>query len=216
MEQQPTRPRPPRTNGMVERIDGRIADVLKAHRFDSREDMQQTLPRYVARHNHQLPQSALGRKTPVQAMKDDWRQNLPHLLHKRPYPPPVRGAGMSAARRRRCSSACRAEGRPLPATLAATRAAPRTDDSGMKSDTAALRSSPKRNQAPKPPKPPDFKKTVGNAGRHALAAVNACARSASRSAGASRPMCSRTTAPRALQSVTLRAARMSVHATRLS
>src|SRR6218665_1454592 len=87
------------------------------------------------------------------------------------------------------------------------------DDSGMKSDNTALRAAPQRNQASKPP---DFKKTVGNAVHHALAAVNACAWSASRSAGASRPMCSRTTAPRALQSVTLRAARILVHATRLS
>src|SRR6218665_3735317 len=29
-----------------------------------------TLPRYVALYNHQLPQSAPGRKTPVQAMKE--------------------------------------------------------------------------------------------------------------------------------------------------
>ncbi|ABM58865.1 hypothetical protein Veis_3134 [Verminephrobacter eiseniae EF01-2] len=38
-----TKPRTPRTNGMVERFNGRIADVLKTHRFDSREDMEQTL-----------------------------------------------------------------------------------------------------------------------------------------------------------------------------
>ncbi|ABM59838.1 transposase [Verminephrobacter eiseniae EF01-2] len=75
-----------------------MADVPKAHRFNGREDMQQTLPRYVARHDHPLPQSALGRKTPVQAMKDDWRQEHPPLLHERPYPPPVRGAGMGATR----------------------------------------------------------------------------------------------------------------------
>ncbi len=61
---------------MVERFNGRIADVLKTHRFNSREDMQQTLERYVALYNHQLPQSALGSKTRMQAMKQ-WHQERP-------------------------------------------------------------------------------------------------------------------------------------------
>lgn len=42
------KPRTPRTNGMVERFNGRIADVLKTHRFNSREDMEQTLLHCVA------------------------------------------------------------------------------------------------------------------------------------------------------------------------
>ena len=58
---------------MVERFNGRIADVLKTHRFNSREDMEQTLLRYVALYNHQLPQSALKSSTPIQAMKDWYR-----------------------------------------------------------------------------------------------------------------------------------------------
>jgi len=65
----------------------RIADVLKTHRFNSREDMEQTLLRYVALYNHQLPQSALGSKTPMQAMKE-WYQEHPDLFHKRPYDRP--------------------------------------------------------------------------------------------------------------------------------
>ena len=87
MEHRLTRPRTPRTNGMVERFNGRIADVLKTHRFNSREDMQQTLQRYVTLYNHQLPQSALKSKTPLQAMKE-WYQTHPHLFHKRPYDRP--------------------------------------------------------------------------------------------------------------------------------
>ena len=70
------RPRTPRTNGMVERFNGRIADVLKTHRFRSSEDLEQTLLRYVALYNHQLPQSALKSKTPMQAMKD-WAVSNP-------------------------------------------------------------------------------------------------------------------------------------------
>lgn len=43
-----TQPGTPRTNGMVERLNGRIADVLKTNRFDSAKDMAQTLTRYGA------------------------------------------------------------------------------------------------------------------------------------------------------------------------
>lgn len=67
---------------MVERFNGRIADVLKTHRFNSRDDMQQTLQRYVALYNQQLPQSALGSKTLMQAMKG-WYQECPDLFLKR-------------------------------------------------------------------------------------------------------------------------------------
>ena len=69
IEHRLTKPRTPKTNGMVERFNGRIADVLKTHHFVSGEDMAQTLTRYVALYNHQLPQLALKSKTPIQAMK---------------------------------------------------------------------------------------------------------------------------------------------------
>jgi len=87
IEHRLTKPRTPRTNGMVERFNGRIADVLKTHRFSSGEDLEQTLLRYVALYNHRLPQSALKSKTPMQAMKN-WYHEHPHLFHKRPYDRP--------------------------------------------------------------------------------------------------------------------------------
>ncbi len=87
IEHRLTKPRTPSTNGMVERFNGRIADVLKTHRFNSREDMEQTLQRYVVLYNHQLPQSTMGSKTPMQAMKQ-WNQERPDLFHKRPYDRP--------------------------------------------------------------------------------------------------------------------------------
>ena len=40
IEHRLTKPRTPRTNGMVERFNGRIADVLKTHRFSSGEDLE--------------------------------------------------------------------------------------------------------------------------------------------------------------------------------
>jgi hypothetical protein len=61
-----------------------LAFALKTHRFTSGEDLEQTLLRYVALYNHQLPQSALKSKTPMRAMKD-WYATHPHLFVKRPY-----------------------------------------------------------------------------------------------------------------------------------
>ena len=72
---------------MVERFNGRIADVLRSHRFQSGLDLEQTLLRYVVLYNHQLPQSALKSRTPIQAMKD-WYALHPDLFVKRPYDHP--------------------------------------------------------------------------------------------------------------------------------
>jgi hypothetical protein len=73
----------PQTNGMIERFNGRIADVRKAHRFNSQEDLTQTLYRYVYLYNHELPQSALHSRTPVQTMRD-WCDQKPGLFNKKP------------------------------------------------------------------------------------------------------------------------------------
>ena len=72
---------------MVERFNGRISEVLKTNHFNSALDLEQTLLRYVALYNHQLPQSALGSKTPMQSMKG-WYDSQPSLFHKRPYDRP--------------------------------------------------------------------------------------------------------------------------------
>ena len=44
-------PQHPQTNGMVERFNGRISDVLKTNRFDNALDLEQTLMRYVHLYN---------------------------------------------------------------------------------------------------------------------------------------------------------------------
>ncbi len=79
-----TLPRSPQTNGMVERFNGRIEEVLQSHPFRSGEDLEATLLRYVWLYTQPLPQSALGSKTPLQAMKG-WRKPKPALVRKQPY-----------------------------------------------------------------------------------------------------------------------------------
>jgi hypothetical protein len=90
-------PRSPQTNGpplgdcgqspagqRVERFNGRIEDVPQSHHFQSGEELEATLHRYVWLYNQQLPQSALGSKAPLQAMKD-WHTLKPELFKKQPY-----------------------------------------------------------------------------------------------------------------------------------
>ena len=91
-----TQPKSPQTNGIplgdcqqspagqrVERFNGRIADVLETSQFNSALDLKQTLRRYAAPYNTQLPQSALGSRTLLQAMKD-WHKSHPHIFVKSP------------------------------------------------------------------------------------------------------------------------------------
>ncbi|WP_157670134.1 integrase core domain-containing protein, partial [Chitinibacter sp. GC72] len=74
--------RSPQTNGMVERFNGRISDVLATHRFVSGADLAETLARYVLLYNQHLPQLALGHRTPIQSMKE-WQKTHPELFKKR-------------------------------------------------------------------------------------------------------------------------------------
>jgi len=84
IEHRLTPPRSPQTNGMVERFNGRIEDVLQSHHFRSGEELEATLHRYVWLYNQQLPQSALASTTPLQALKD-WHKLKPELFKKQPY-----------------------------------------------------------------------------------------------------------------------------------
>jgi len=77
-------PMHPQTNGMVERFNGRIEDVLQSHHFCSGEELGATLHRYVLLYNQQMPQSALKSRTPLQAMKE-WHKMKPDLFRKQPY-----------------------------------------------------------------------------------------------------------------------------------
>ena len=84
IEHRLTPPKSPQTNGMVERFNGRIEEVLQSHHFRSGEELETTLLRYVWLYNQQLPQSALDSETPLQAMKG-WYILKPELFKKQPY-----------------------------------------------------------------------------------------------------------------------------------
>jgi transposase InsO family protein len=77
-------PRHPQTNGMVERFNGRISELLKQTRFDSRADLETTLLNYLKLYNHHIPQRAIGTQTPIQALKE-WQERKPELFVKRVY-----------------------------------------------------------------------------------------------------------------------------------
>ena len=61
-----------------------IAPFPLGYHFRSGEALETSLHRYVQIYNQQLPQSALGSKTPLQAMKD-WHKLKPELFRKQPY-----------------------------------------------------------------------------------------------------------------------------------
>ena len=71
-----TPPRSPQTNGTVERFNGPIEDVLQRQHVRSGDKLGLTLHRYVWLYNRPLAQSALGRKTPMQAMKQWYERKL--------------------------------------------------------------------------------------------------------------------------------------------
>lgn len=58
--------------------------MLQSHHFRSGEELETRLHRYVALYNEQLPQSALGSKTPLQTLKD-WHKLKPERFSKQPY-----------------------------------------------------------------------------------------------------------------------------------
>ena len=75
-------PRHPQTNGMVERFNGRISDLVKQTRFASAAEIDTTLTQYLTTYNHQIPQRALNHQSSIQALKR-WQIDNPELFVKR-------------------------------------------------------------------------------------------------------------------------------------
>jgi len=78
------KPRHPQTNGMIERFNGRITEVLATARFDSAKSLEQNLLQYVKVYNQHIPQKALGHIPPLQALKN-WQKSNPEIFRKRVY-----------------------------------------------------------------------------------------------------------------------------------
>ena len=53
-------PRHPQTNGMVERFNGRISEVVKQTRFARAAELESTLMNYQNTYNHHIPEGALN------------------------------------------------------------------------------------------------------------------------------------------------------------
>ena len=77
-------PRHPQTNGMVERFNGRISEIVNQTRFASAAELETTLRNYLKIYNHNIPQRALDHQTPIQMLKN-WQQKKPDLFVKRVY-----------------------------------------------------------------------------------------------------------------------------------
>jgi transposase InsO family protein len=80
-------PRHPQTNGMVERFNGRISEIVGQTRFASAADLDATLTNYLETYNQLIPQRALKHQTPIQALKN-WQLRKPELFAKRIYKHP--------------------------------------------------------------------------------------------------------------------------------
>jgi len=70
IEHRLTKSRTPQTNGMVERFNGRIAQILKTTRFRSSEDLRKTLANYLYSYNNIIEQRALKCKTPMKSLAE--------------------------------------------------------------------------------------------------------------------------------------------------
>ena len=78
------KPKHPQTNGMVERFNGRISEILATTHFDASRDLQETLYQYQKIYNYHVPQKNIGHITPIQALKD-WHKKQPELFKKKIY-----------------------------------------------------------------------------------------------------------------------------------
>ena len=67
---------------MVERFNGRIADVIRQTRFKSAAELETTLTDCVHAYNHRIPQRALDHRSPIQALQK-WQSDKPALFKKR-------------------------------------------------------------------------------------------------------------------------------------
>lgn len=69
----------PQTNGMVERFNGRVADLPRSTRFQNAAEPSTALGHYRDLYNGRIPRRALGHLCPLQALKA-WQAKQPALF----------------------------------------------------------------------------------------------------------------------------------------
>ena len=74
----------PQTDGMVERFNGRISEIVNQTRFKNAAELESTLRNYAKIYNNSIPQRALKHQTPIQALKKR-QQDKPEMFLKRVY-----------------------------------------------------------------------------------------------------------------------------------
>ncbi len=69
------KPGRPQTNGMVERFNGRIKQVILTTKFNDLNDMHKTLMSYLYTYNYLIPQRALNGKTPIEKLQEYYEEH---------------------------------------------------------------------------------------------------------------------------------------------
>ena len=78
------KPRYPQTNGMVERFNRRIEELLQQTHLPNSQELIKTLEHYCYLYNHHIPQKNIGHQTPIQTLLD-WYFVKPELFRFSPY-----------------------------------------------------------------------------------------------------------------------------------
>jgi transposase InsO family protein len=77
-------PRHPQTNGLVERFNGRISEIVRQTRLKSGAELEATLTAYCSTYNYHIPQRSLEHRSPVQALQA-WCVAKPELFKRAVY-----------------------------------------------------------------------------------------------------------------------------------
>lgn len=84
IEQRTTKPYTPKTNGLVERMNGLTKEnTTKRHRYETTDQMMRDLAEWLIRYNFFRPHGRLGRKTPYEATVE-WYGKRPDLFNQEP------------------------------------------------------------------------------------------------------------------------------------
>jgi len=84
IEHRLTKPAHPQTNGMVERFNGRISEIVKSTHFESSVELEKTMKNYLKIYNYHIPQKNIGHLTPILKLKE-WYKIKPELFKKNVY-----------------------------------------------------------------------------------------------------------------------------------